>query len=82
MGDFTAAEMLLRKMLKDSVGSNLFALNPTMLIHPMEKIEGGLSQVEERALLELGFGSGARKVRIYTGKELSDAEVEIRLGGK
>lgn len=82
VGNFAVAETLLRKALKEFIGGKLFALSPTMLIHPMEKIDGGLSQIEERALLELGLGAGARKTKVYLGEELSDAEVMNRLSEK
>ena len=41
----------------------------------MEMIDGGLSQVEERAFIELATGAGARKVVLWIGHELSDQEV-------
>jgi rod shape-determining protein MreB len=37
----------------------------------MEKTEGGLSPVEERAFRELSLSAGAREVLIHTGRELS-----------
>jgi hypothetical protein len=46
-----------------------------MLILPMEKTEGGLSQVEERVLQELALGAGARRALVWVGQELSDQEL-------
>ena len=40
-----------------------------------EKIEGGLTLVEQRALSELALGAGACKVFIWVGCELTDDEV-------
>lgn len=37
--------------------------------------EGGLSGIELRAIRELAFGAGARKVVIWEGKTLTDNEV-------
>ena len=53
------------------------ALNPSpkILIHPLEMVEGGLSQVEQRVLLELAVGAGGSKVALWVGHELSDREV-------
>jgi rod shape-determining protein MreB len=53
-----------------------------VVIHPLEKIEGGLSQVEERLFHELAVGAGASKVVVWAGAPLSDAEVAAKLQGK
>ena len=45
-------------------------------------IEGGLSEVEERALREVAIGAGASKGVVWVGHELSDAEVRDKLGDK
>jgi len=50
-----------------------------MVIHPIEMVEGGLSQVEERMFKELATAAGARKVSVWLGHELSDQEVVRRL---
>jgi hypothetical protein len=39
------------------------------------ELTGGLSEIENRALLELGESAGARKTLIHCGKALSDPEV-------
>jgi rod shape-determining protein MreB len=82
LGNFTVAEALLKKGFKEVVGKSWFALAPQMLVHPMEMIEGGLTQIEERALTELALGAGARSVVIWTGNVLSDQEVLDKLGQK
>jgi hypothetical protein len=38
-------------------------------------VEGGLSEVEERALRELAMSSGARSVVVHIGAPLTDLEV-------
>jgi len=46
------------------------------------ELTGGLSEIENRALLELGKSAGARKTLIHSGKMLSDAEaVALSQGG-
>src|SRR5205085_650607 len=60
VGDFTAAERLLKALVKE-VQQGL-VLSVSIVIHPMERIEGGLSQIEERALRELAIGAGAARV--------------------
>ena len=46
-----------------------------VVIQLMENIEGGLTDIEERAFKELAFGAGARSVCLYAGMtELSLAD--------
>lgn len=45
----------------------------------LEKVEGGLSQVEERVLMERAAGAGAQQTLIWTGEPLSDAQVLEKL---
>lgn len=81
VGNFTLAEEALREGLKKVIAGHWFASHPAMVIHPMEMVDGGLSQVEGRVLRELGVGAGARSVSIWVGHELSDEEAKIRMVG-
>jgi rod shape-determining protein MreB len=69
--DFVVAEKVLQHAVKEIHKSRHFAPAPRVIFQPMEKIEGGLSPVEERAFRELCLGAGAREVIIHTGIELS-----------
>lgn len=75
VGEFTAAEKYLRAAIKKVHEGKWFSASPVVIIHPMEMIDGGLSQIEERAFMELAAGAGARKVMVWVGHELSDQEV-------
>lgn len=75
VGQFMAAERCLKKAFKQMFAGKWLAVSPIVVIQPMEKIEGGLAEVEARAIQELVLAAGARKVTVYTGHELSDAEV-------
>ena len=81
VGDFTAAQECLKKALSEARGSG-FALTTAVVIHPVERIDGGLTQVEERLFYELAVGAGASKVVVWVGAPLSDAEVISKLKGK
>jgi hypothetical protein len=72
ISEFTVAEALLKQGVK-SVGG---FLPPRVLMHPMEKVEDGLTQIEERVFLEVAYGSGARKAAVWTGNPLRDEEVK------
>jgi hypothetical protein len=45
-----------------------------MLMHPVDKLDGGLSGIERRARIELALGQGARQAAIIPpGPVLDDA---------
>jgi hypothetical protein len=81
VADFAAAQQLLQDAVAQLLPRRFLRLSwpPEMLIQPLERLEGGLSQVEERILLELGLGSGARTVRLHLGAELDSAGVIAKL---
>lgn len=81
IGDFTAAQAALKSLVSEARGSGL-AFSTPVIIHPLEKIEGGLTQVEERLFHELGMGVGATRVVVWQGAPLSDAEALAKLEGK
>jgi len=69
---FSAAQRLLKRGIAEAAGR--FGLAPVIVIHPAEMVEGGLSESDERLLLDLGYGTGARYVAVVA-EALSDAEV-------
>lgn len=80
LGNFTVADALLRQGLGQVASRNRFRLAAQVVLHPLENIEGGLTQIEERAFQELVLGAGAGQVRIWIGPALSDAQVLQQLG--
>jgi len=68
--DFEAGEKLLQHIIQTLSERKVFATSPEIVIHPMEKTEGGLTMIEVRAFKELGYGAGGRDVAVYQGKEL------------
>jgi actin-like ATPase involved in cell morphogenesis len=81
VGQFQEAESLLRKAIQEISNGSLFQVSPVIVIHPIEMVEGGLSEVEERALRELAMSSGARSVFVHIGAPLTDSEV-VSVGQK
>ena len=75
VGKFSTAEYVLKRGMKRLHENRWLAPSPIIVVHPMEKAENGLSEVEERALRELAIGAGARKVFVWVGNVLSDEEV-------
>ena len=80
VGEFTTAESLLKRALKEVSTRGFLSAAPHVLIQPLEMIEGGLSEVEERVLRELAIGGArASKVVVWVGEQLDDAAVKAKL---
>jgi hypothetical protein len=77
LADFFTAECFLRELVKELYPT--YFLSPPsfkMVIQPMEKKEGGLSQVELRAFADSGEQAGGVIVKLYQESNLlSDDEV-------
>ncbi|WP_284190616.1 rod shape-determining protein [Vibrio zhanjiangensis] len=75
VADFYVAEKLIRHGLYEVHKSKFFKPAPRIIIHQLEKTEGGLTNIEERVLTELALGSGAREVAIYIGERLDSDRI-------
>ncbi len=71
LSNFTIAEILLQHEFNLLLKKERAIFQPRVIIHPMEKIDGGLGQIEIRAFRELAIGAGARDVKVHQGVELS-----------
>ena len=78
LSDFELAEKTLRLFLKE-VDCRKFKLTPfipgKLILHPLEKTEGGLTQIERRAWEDLGYRVMAKKVWVWVGRALFDHEI-------
>ena len=74
IGQFSIAEKLLRLGVEE-VLDRKFIFAPKMIIHPLEYVEEGLSEVEEKVLIECGLTTGAQNVKIWVGDVLTDDKV-------
>jgi rod shape-determining protein MreB and related proteins len=72
VAEFTIAQGLLKQAIRKL--SDGFRLAPVLVLHPLELVEDGLSESEERLLLDLGYGVGAQHVTVVT-EALSDTDV-------
>ena len=82
IGQFGAAEEALKSALKQIATGRLFAPSPSVVMHPLEMVEGGLSEIEDRILREVAIGAGAGKAVVWVGRELGDSDVKDRLRAK
>ena len=71
IADFAYAERLLRYGIASAYEKSLLPRSPVLIIQPMEKTEGGITDIERRMYTELGLGAGARKVYVHDGAPLA-----------
>ena len=79
VGQFDVAEHCLQQGLK-RLGENAWLKpGPQLILQPMEMTDGGLSQVEERVIMDMAYGAGAKRVLLWVGGELSWQEALNKL---
>ena len=70
VADFQKAEKVLMHAFQTLFAKSWFAVAPRVVVQPMEKLEGGLTDIELRVFRELCLGAGAREVVVYVGTVL------------
>ena len=75
ISDFSGGEKVVQYAIRKLVGRGPLAPSPVVVAHPDIELEGGLTQIEARALRELVQSAGARKVYLHYGRQLTDQEV-------
>lgn len=71
VADFTKAEKVLQYVVQQTGKSKWLSPAPRIVMHQLEKNEGGLTDIELKVLRELALGTGAREVKIHEGSRLS-----------
>ncbi|WP_193755545.1 rod shape-determining protein [Psychromonas sp. psych-6C06] len=79
IADFPVAEQLLKYAIDKSTKGRFATASPLIIIHPMEKLEGGITQVEQRAFEELALGAGARDCLVHQGTPLILSDFDFTL---
>jgi rod shape-determining protein MreB len=75
LGDFTVGEKLLQHAIRSVLKDRWLVLQLFAIIHPERQLEGGLTQVELRALRELCENAGCRRSAVHEGRPLTMEEV-------
>lgn len=75
LSDFTVAEMLIGSFIRKLSGRKLLVLAPTIVLHLAVDLNGGITQIEARALRELGMGAGAKRCYGWMGPDLTDTQL-------
>lgn len=71
VSDFRNAERVLRHAIREVHPAQFVTPSPVVIMHPLEKLEGGLTDIECRVFRELALGAGARQVHLHVGDTLS-----------
>lgn len=78
VGNFTEAGATFQRAMREIHKGRWYTPSPFVLMHPLDMVTGGLSQVEDRILRELATFAGARAIDVWVGPELTDQEVKQR----
>lgn len=78
VGEYAPAVDALRRGFKELRLGIPFLSDPVAVMHPIEMVDGGLSGVEHRILLEVAEGAGAKGAIVWVGAELSDHQVRAQ----
>lgn len=70
ISNFAYAELVLQHAIR-KMHSGALRPSPRVVMHQLEKNEGGLTDIESRVLTELAYGGGARDVIVYTGPPIN-----------
>ncbi|MEH6585537.1 MAG: hypothetical protein V7720_03210 [Halioglobus sp.] len=79
IADFTSAESTLTEAVEKLRGGGILRKSFRAVIHPIEMSQGGLSEVEEKALRELACSVGAHHHAIHIGSILSQHEALAKI---
>ncbi|OEE67486.1 rod shape-determining protein MreB [Enterovibrio norvegicus FF-33] len=70
VADFMCAEKILQHGMY-TLHKSKIKPSPRVIVHQLEKTDGGLTDIEERVLRELAIGAGAREVVVYLGSKIN-----------
>lgn len=73
ISDFDAAEATVRIFVRSVLPRSL--VKPAMIVHPLLSYEGGLTQIEIRALSDLLLNIGAKQTYVWVGRPLTETEL-------
>ena len=75
LSDFTSAEYLLKGFIRKLRGHSFWVRAPIVVLHLIPNLQGDITQIEIRALLELGKGAGALRAYGWLGPDLTDEQL-------
>jgi rod shape-determining protein MreB and related proteins len=76
IGNYQIAEKTLELFLKKIASPNSWLQRKILIMHPLEKLEGGLTRIEACAFQDIGKRLGAHKVYVWAGRDLHEGEMK------
>lgn len=73
IGDFKAASQCLREALRDAGGAGM-AIRHSALIQPLERLEGGLTELERSLLVRLAMANSMSDAVVLAGSRPLDVQ--------
>jgi len=77
INDFLVAEKILQHIYHVLLGKKWISPSPRVVVHPMEKNEGGITMIERKAFTEMALGAGAREAVLHQGIVLSSSHFDF-----
>lgn len=71
VSSFVKAEKVLMHGIRAVHANRIISPSPVIIMHPVEKLEGGITDIECRVYRELALGAGGRQVHLHIGDALS-----------
>lgn len=75
LSNIAAAEKLLMYAYRQVLGQWFEFGAPIVIVQCLIEMDGGVSPIEERALMWMAEAAGARKVHYWSGRNLTDQEI-------
>src|SRR5687767_447614 len=83
IANYQNAQILIRSVLQELIGKPFFSPALSIVIQQMVKLEGGLSEVEWRTLLDVAEHAGGRYVKVVMHTtELTRSQVLLEMNSK
>ncbi len=79
IAEFETAEDFMNELILKLKKGNRVKRDNVILFHPIDFIEGGLSEVEKRIFLEVAERLKGKIVKIWVGEELTNKQVISKL---
>lgn len=77
VSSFVKAEKILMHGIRVVHANRFISPSPVIIMHPMEKLEGGITDIECRVYRELALSAGGRQAHIHIGNALSPSNFNM-----
>ncbi|KXF83109.1 rod shape-determining protein [Enterovibrio coralii] len=75
ISDYKAMQPLLRYAISKVVKTGLWMPRVQVILHPMEKVEGGVTELEKKALCDMAYNAGVKSAFVYWGDTLEETQL-------